>query len=328
MSMGATFARYSSEGVQTVLVTCTGGELGEMLDPDRDPVEARDRLGDIRRAELECAVKTLGIDQVIWLGYRDSGMAGTPGNEDPRSFHRADFAEATRRLVEVVRREKPQVIVTYNESGGYGHPDHIMAHRVTVAAFDQAADPARYPDLGLPPWQVSKLYYTVWPRQVMGRLAGLLVETRLQLGLAAVWSRLRLPASRRPDAPSRLVGRLLYLVTYALWNRVPGRLLSRIISTLWNRVAVGMSNPFEGRETDLLGTPDEEITTAIDVGNWLDRKRAAWRCHRTQISEDFFLLRIPDDRLRAELKHEYYVRVRSLVDAPLPEPDLFSGLRG
>ncbi len=266
-SMGGTYARYSDQGVRTVLVTCTDGEVGEMLDPDRDPADAQARMGEIRRAELECAVQVLGIHQLVWLGYRDSGMAGTPDNEDPRSFYRSDFGEATRRLVEIVRQERPQVLVSYNEDGGYGHPDHVLAHRITVAAFDQAGDPKRFPELDLAPWQPSKLYYTAWSRARMQRAVQLFAE-------------------------------------------------------------LGLPNPFEDRDLETLGTPDEAITTRIEVADWLERKRAAWRCHRSQITEDFILLRVPPERARVEMREEFYVRVRSLVDAPLPEDDLFSGLRG
>lgn len=266
MSTGGTFARYGADpDVRTVLVTCTGGEVGEILDPTLDLEAARPRLGDIRRRELECAVNALGIDKLILLGYRDSGMAGTADNDDPRSFHQADFEEATRRLIAIVRRERPEVLVSYNENGGYGHPDHIMAHRITVAAFDRAGDPNDHPELG-PAWQPSKLYQTAWPRGVMLRTAELLVSR-------------------------------------------------------------GEPNPFADRDPNTLGTPDDQITTTISILDYLDHKRAAWRCHRTQITEQFLLLRLPDEIVRSEMANEYFVRVRGRIAAPDREDDLFAGLR-
>lgn len=158
---GGILARYSQEGVNTVLVTCTRGEVGEIHDPDLNEEEARPILGEIRMGELACAVEVIGVKHSEQLGYRDSGMIGTPDNEDPRCFNKANLAEATGKLVQLIRQYRPDVLITYNENGGYGHPDHINAHRITVAAFDAAADPAQYPDAG-EPHQAKKLYYTSW----------------------------------------------------------------------------------------------------------------------------------------------------------------------
>lgn len=162
-SKGAgTVARYHQSGVQTVLVCCTGGEAGEILNPAMDRPEVRENLHQVRREELERATKIIGYDEVVMLGYRDSGMVGTPENEDPRSFARAPLDEAVGRLVAIIRRVRPQVIVTYpEEQQRYPHPDHIRVHEITLPAFDAAGDPDAYPGAG-PPWQPSKLYYTVW----------------------------------------------------------------------------------------------------------------------------------------------------------------------
>lgn len=165
MGGGATLARYAAQGYTAVLVTCTNGEEGEIVDPDMDEAEVRPRLGDVRIGELNAAVGIFGITHLELLGYRDSGMAGTPANDDPRSFNKADFDGATRRLVALIRKHQPDVIFSYAEDGGYGHPDHIMAHKITVAAFDAAGDPARYTE-GDPStanlWTPRKLYYTSW----------------------------------------------------------------------------------------------------------------------------------------------------------------------
>src|SRR4029079_3421555 len=115
-------------------------------------------LAEVRREELRRATAILGVSDQEFLGYRDSGMAGMPSNEHPDCFNKADMDEATMRLVRLVRAYRPQVLVSYNEHGGYGHPDHIMAHAITVAAFDAAGDPTRYPDAGAP-WTPLKLYY-------------------------------------------------------------------------------------------------------------------------------------------------------------------------
>src|SRR3954451_21069477 len=155
---GGTLARYVSEGVRTVLVTCTLGEEGEIVVPELDTEENHARLAEIRRDELDQAVAILKISDLEVLPYRDSGMIGLPSNEHPDCFNKADKDEATGRLVHLVRQYRPQVLVTYNEHGGYGHPDHLMAHAITVAAFDAAGDPARYPDAGAP-WTPLKLYF-------------------------------------------------------------------------------------------------------------------------------------------------------------------------
>ncbi|MGH9064062.1 MAG: mycothiol conjugate amidase Mca [Acidimicrobiales bacterium] len=163
----ATVARYHADGVRTVLVCATGGEEGDILNPAMDRPEVRDNLAQVRRDELARAAAVIGYDDVVLLGYRDSGMPGTPANDDPRCFARAPLEEAVGRLVTAVRRERPQVVVTYgDDQRGYPHPDHLRVHEVGVAAFEAAADPDAYPGTG-EPWQASKLYYTVWSRARM-----------------------------------------------------------------------------------------------------------------------------------------------------------------
>src|ERR1700737_2548989 len=148
-------ARYHADGVHTVLVCCTGGEAGDILNPAMDRPEVRERLHEVRMAELERAASIIGYDEVVMLGYRDSGMPGTPENEDPRSFARAPLEEAIGRLVAVIRRGRPQVVVTYPDNQeGYPHPDHLRVHEISLPAFEAAADPDRYPGTG-PAWQPS-----------------------------------------------------------------------------------------------------------------------------------------------------------------------------
>ncbi len=169
---GATMARYAAEGVQVVLVTCTRGEHGEILVPELEHLAAErgDGLGEHRVGELAAACAALGVRDHRFLGgagrWRDSGMMGTAPNDASVAFWRADLDEAVGELVAVIREIRPQVVVTYDEVGGYGHPDHIQAHRVTVAAVAAAAEPEFRPDLG-PAWGVSKLYYTAIPKSVL-----------------------------------------------------------------------------------------------------------------------------------------------------------------
>jgi len=164
-SKGAsTVARYGAEGVRSVLVTCTGGEEGDILNPAMDLPEVHERLADVRRDELMLAARIIGYDEVVLLGYHDSGMPDSEANARPEAFANADLDEAVGRLVEIIRRERPQVILTYgDDQEGYPHPDHLMVHDISLPAFDRAGDATWRPDLG-PPWQPSKLYYSVWSR--------------------------------------------------------------------------------------------------------------------------------------------------------------------
>jgi LmbE family N-acetylglucosaminyl deacetylase len=141
---GGTLARYGADpDVRVVLVCATRGEAGEISDP---ALSSKEKLGEVREAELRCACQVLGIEALHLLGYRDSGMAGTPENQHPRALTRADFHEAVGKIVAHIRGEKPDVVVTFDETGGYGHPDHIAIHHFTKAAYAAAADPARYPE--------------------------------------------------------------------------------------------------------------------------------------------------------------------------------------
>ena len=142
----ATIARYHAEGVHTVLVTCTGGEAGEILNPEADTAEAQTDLAAVRMRELEDAVRIIGYDSLHLLGYRDSGMPDTDHNAHPENFANADLDEAVGRLVRIVRAERPQVMITYsNEQGGYSHPDHIRVHEISVLAFERVRRPRVVP---------------------------------------------------------------------------------------------------------------------------------------------------------------------------------------
>lgn len=155
----ATMARYAAEGVDVVVATLTGGERGSILNPAMDRPEIVADLPGVRRREMERARDILGVRQV-WLGFIDSGLPeGDPSPPLPEgSFGTLDVAEAGRPLVELVRRERPHVLLSYDETGGYPHPDHIMCHKVSVFAYERAGDPSYAPELG-EPWRPLKLYY-------------------------------------------------------------------------------------------------------------------------------------------------------------------------
>jgi N-acetyl-1-D-myo-inositol-2-amino-2-deoxy-alpha-D-glucopyranoside deacetylase len=163
---GATIARYAAEGAQVTLVTCTLGELGEIIPPDLAYLGAdrENRLGAYRITELDAACAALGLADQRFLGgpgrWRDSGMMGLETNDDPRCFWQADVAQAAAELARIIREVRPQVLVSYDENGFYGHPDHIQAHRVAGAAVRLAAE------AGEGAWQVAKCYATAMPQSV------------------------------------------------------------------------------------------------------------------------------------------------------------------
>ncbi|RSM62555.1 mycothiol conjugate amidase Mca [Amycolatopsis sp. WAC 01416] len=155
----ATMARYAAEGHEVMVVTCTGGEAGSVLNPAMDRPEVVANMTEVRREEMARAAKILGVSHA-WLGFVDSGLPeGDPLPPVPEgSFAVIPLEESTGALVKVIREFRPHVIVTYDENGGYPHPDHIRTHEISVAAFDAAGEAERYPDAG-EPWQPMKLYY-------------------------------------------------------------------------------------------------------------------------------------------------------------------------
>ncbi|MER6398484.1 mycothiol conjugate amidase Mca [Kitasatospora sp. NPDC059973] len=153
----ATLARYAAQGVDVMVATCTGGERGSVLNPALDRPGTRAELARIRREEMAAAREILGVGQ-RFLGFTDSGLPG-PGEPLPDGcFALLPPAVAAEPLITLIREFRPHVVVTYDETGGYPHPDHVMTHRVTVEAVEGAADPDRSPEAG-EPWQVAKLYY-------------------------------------------------------------------------------------------------------------------------------------------------------------------------
>jgi len=289
---GATIAKYAAEGAYVTLVTCTLGELGEIIPPglaalaaDRD-----DQLGGYRIGELGAACRALGVGDHRFLGgpgrWRDSGMIGTPGNDDARAFSQADVDEAARDLAAVIREVRPQVMVTYDDDGFYGHPDHIQAHRVSYRAYQLAADPAVILDSGgcdpAPPWQVSKFYASTTPQSQLDQEIEM-----LQAG-----------------APGGTVA--------------PGA----------QRLPSGFRLPASAADL-VYGVPDEQVTTEIDASCYLDAKLAAMRAHATQISVEGTFFALSNQIAQLASGVEYYAL---LAGEPGPEgpygreDDLFAGI--
>lgn len=257
--VSGTVAKAVAGGHRVVIVCATRGEVGEISDPSLATPET---LGHVREAELRKAATALGASDVRVLGYRDSGMAGTADNRDPRALANAPAEEVVGRLVAIIREVRPDVVVTFGPEGVYGHPDHMTISRHCAAAFDAAADPVRWPEAG-PAHRAARLYHLAFSRSELRR-----------------WS--------------EMAGRL---------GTGPGAL--------------------RGVDIDEMGVPDEDITTVIDVGPWLERKHAAIAAHATQRSP---LL----DRMTAEerdrwLSTERFVIVRG-DDVTAARGDPLAGL--
>ncbi len=280
-TIAGTFARYGDLGYNTIIVTCTGGENGEIVDPSLDTEETRRNLGAVRRKELEASCAILGIRHLELLGYRDSGMAGTPENEDPRSFNKADLDEATYKLVRLIRLYKPNVLVTDNEEGSYGHPDHIMANRISVRAYDAAADVGYMPDLG-PPHEIEKLYYTAFARYQIVKVWKAMKE----LGLEFPWRQEEREADTAPDwgLPDEEIGAIID-IRNQLDRKIQSLLVHRtqIKPDMWMltlppsvRETMLGSEVFQrvrarvevvGTETDLLPQAEVPILASAEMGS-------------------------------------------------------------
>jgi LmbE family N-acetylglucosaminyl deacetylase len=292
---GGVMAKAVHAGHRVVLVTGTRGEMGEIVVPEMDTPENHRRLGELRAAELEAAMGDLGVTEWENLGYRDSDMMGRAGNLDARSFWQADLDDAARRLTWLVRIHRPHVMTTYNDFGGYGHPDHIRTHEVAVLAFARAGDAAWYPE------QLAPEHWGTGPAADAG-------------GLAA-WAPLKLyeqaiPASVRQAMADRMAE-----------SGEPSPWAPPENATLEELAAI------EERMARML-VPDESITTLVDVSDVLDAKWAAIQRHVTQMSPDSFFLRGGKDGWREFWSKESYILREARIPVELPETDLFAGLPG
>jgi N-acetyl-1-D-myo-inositol-2-amino-2-deoxy-alpha-D-glucopyranoside deacetylase len=161
--IGGTLAHYIVAGYNVYYVCGTRGEAGEV-----PPHMLKDfkSVADLRTHEMECAAKVLGLKDVIYLGYRDSGMMGSPDNKHPNALAAAPTEQVAKKIVKILRKLKPEVVITSDPKGGYGHPDHIAIHKATMMAFKACSDPKKYPEAG-PPFQPQKLYYHVFPHRLL-----------------------------------------------------------------------------------------------------------------------------------------------------------------
>ncbi len=288
MASGGSIARLVAEGVRVDLVTCTDGAEGEIHDPTLDPEEARPRLAQIRAEELACSVKALGDGAIHHhlLGYRDSGMMGTDANGHPDAFWQADVAEATRRLVEIVKEARPAAIVTYDENGNYGHPDHINAARIARDAYLGSRGE---------PWEVSRLYEIAFAREAWFGL----MTTMKERGIPLPWD--------FDEAVENLPADEL--------NPSNAAAMSQVGEAIEGGAEAGAEAGADW--TQEFGRGEDEITTRIDVTAALDRKRRSMDCHKTQRQDLGWLLDLPDDLADAAIATEYFVlRWRDGEDVP------------
>ena len=265
----ATTARYVAEGVEVLVVTCTGGERGSILNPNMDRPDVLANMAAIRRQEMASARRILGIRQE-WLGFVDSGF---PEGEPPPPLPDGCFGlqsveRAAAPLVGAMRTFRPHVVTTYDENGGYPHPDHVMCHSVTVAAFDAAGDADAYPDQG-EPWQPLKLYYH------------------------HAFNRER---------------------TQALHDEMLRR---------------GLESPYADRLARWAPDQahDDRITTRVPCADYFPVRDRALLAHATQIDPEGPWFAVPLEVHQKAWPTEDYELARSLVEAALPEDDLFAGLR-
>ena len=290
---GGVMAKAIADGHRVVLVTCTRGEMGEIVVPEMDTPENHRRLGDIRAGELAAAMAALGVTEWESLGYRDSDMLGRPGNHDPRSFWQANLDEAIGRLVWLVRTYRPDVLTCYNDFGGYGHPDHVNAHKVAVGAFEKAGDPAEYPhqvapehggtgpafaDGGLAPWAPARLFEQAFSRSRREAMAARIEAA----GGHSWWS---LPETASPEERAQ-------------WE------------------------DFMRRST----VDDATITTRVDCRAFGMQRWSALLAHRTQLSlTDNPMLALGLEVAQDLFGDETYV-LRAARDGGTPRTDLFEGL--
>ncbi|MEA2647148.1 MAG: hypothetical protein QOE92_2231 [Chloroflexota bacterium] len=248
---GGVLALAHERGIHTVLVTCTNGEMGDSPDGLKPDKEGHDTVAtrELRLRELDRAVSFLAIDDLELLGYSDSGMMGWPQNEAPGSFWQTPLEQAVDRVAALMEKHRPEVVVTYDDHGLYGHPDHIQAHRATIAAAERT---------GIP----QKIYEIAFPRSMV-----------------EAWAEMAKQAGQEPPPD----------------------------------------------DDPLFGTPDELITTTVDVSPAWEAKRAAIYAHASQMA-NFDFLQLEPELLRAAFSHEWFVRRLDRTGTPVPETDLFAGI--
>ena len=241
---GGALAMLASRRARITLVCATNGDVGEISDPDLATPET---LAVVRQAELRQAMDITGVKDLRFLGYRDSGMAGTEDNNHPGALNQAQPDRVVGQLVEIIRETRPEVVITHDPTGGYGHPDHKAICRHVTQAFSLAAD-ASYsaPEpSGSQPWASRWLYYVCFPRSNFRKM----------------------------------------------WQQM---------------LDAGVTPPFASNDFESLGTPDEEVTTTLDVGAFVEVKIASLNCHRTQIDPKGPFSQLPELLMREIMSTEYY----------------------
>jgi LmbE family N-acetylglucosaminyl deacetylase len=275
-STGGVLARYAAEGATTVLVTCTDGSCGDGpggVKPG-DPGHDRDAVTVARDAELRRSCEILGVGHLELLGYRDSGMMGWATNDAPGAFWGMDVDVAAAPLVALIERYRPDVVVTYDANGFYGHPDHIMAHRITMAAAEATG--------------VAKVYHTAIARSGLGDFVAALRAAGIE-----------------PPGVS---------------DREEGQFAATDDDHSGNDDADDAGVRFD------FGTPDEMITTVVDVAAWTRVKLASLAAHASQ-ADNIFFLSLGEELYDRFFGLESFVRAVDRTGAPVPEDDLFAGLR-
>ncbi len=231
---GGVLAMLVSRGASVTLVCATNGDVGEISDPSLATPET---LAEVRQEELRRAMNVTGVQDIRFLGYRDSGMAGTEENNHPNSLYQAEPSTVVERLVEIFRNVSPDIVFTHDPSGGYGHPDHVTVYQRTTNAFSEA--------LGSTAPKAPLLYHVCFPRSAFRRM----------------------------------------------WQHM---------------LDSGITPPFASEEVDTIGSPDEDVTTTLDVTSFVDTKIASLECHQTQLDPNGPFAQMPKEFTRKIMSTEYF----------------------
>ncbi len=263
--VSGSLAKYARQGVNTTLICATRGEVGEIAPGVQATPET---LGQVREGEMRCAAAKIGLRHLYFLDYRDSGMVGTPENDDRRNLHQASLMEVTEKVVRVVREQKPQVMVTFDAWGGYGHPDHIQIHKAALMAFWMAGDARIFPEQltnGLQAWTPQKLYFNVWPRSRYARFAEYLERE--------------------------------------------GKEIPEWLANFGARA-----------------TPEDVISTRIEVAEFAKLKLESLQCHASQLGPNTIFRQIPQELWLDMVKQETMILAESRTGRVSDETDLFEGI--
>ncbi len=260
---GGTLAMLVARGAQVTLVCATNGDVGEISDPT---LATHETLAQVRQEELRDAMRVTGVADIRFLNYRDSGMAGTEENEHPESLNQAEAATVIAQLNDIIKETRPNIVITHDPTGGYGHPDHRAVCLHTTEAFKLVADEkghSRQSTQGRDDESSFLLYYVCFPRSNFQRM----------------------------------------------WRQM---------------LELDITPPFASQDVDLVGTPDEEVTTTLDLGSYVDIKIASLNCHRTQIDPNGPFSQLPEEMTREIMSKEYYTLV--LPENKSEKDDLLASL--